>query len=91
MTPDIINYNYHYNHFAIAIAWNIQNKNRNNNNNNNSNGNHDVTTDNNIFTTPMEKKPNFQIIKNSKGSLYQALIHGQTIDLKNQFGLMETM
>ena len=72
--------------FAIAIAWIIQNKNQNNNTNN-SNGNHDVTTDNNIFTTPDGKKANFQIIKNSKGSLYHALIHGQTIDLKNQFGL----
>ena len=47
---------------AIAIAWIIQNKNQNNNNNN-SNGNHDVTTDNNIFTTPDGKKANFQIIK----------------------------
>ena len=71
---------------AIAIAWIIQNKNQNNNNNN-SNGNHDVTTTNNIFTTPDGKKANFQIIKKSKGSLYQALIHGQTINLKNQFGL----
>ena len=71
---------------AIAIAWIIQNKHQNSNNNN-SNGNHDVTTNTNIFTTPDGKKANFQIIKKSKGSLYQALIHGQTIDLKNQFGL----